>query len=111
MFTVYNVDFETKSDFFSVLGYAHSLSPAVLKRQYNNSYEQVVKSRLKANTDDQAREMLQTLKDKANNIDYVKECYKVAWKMLDTERQDIIVQTVAALNSIDVSELKKKIGL
>ena len=111
MFTVYNVDFETKSDFFSVLGYAHSLSPAVLKRQYNNSYEQVVKSRLKADTDDQAREMLQALKDKAQNIDLAKECYKVAWKMLDTERQDIIIQTVAALNSIDVSELKKKMGL
>lgn len=111
MFTVYNVDFETKSDFFSVLGYAHSLSPAVLKRQYNNSYEQVVKSRLKADTDDQAREMLQALKDKAQNIDYEKECFKVAWKMLDAERQEIIMQTVAALNNINVSELKKKIGL
>ena len=55
--------------------------------------------------------MLQALKDKEKNIDYEKECYKVAWKMLDTERQNIIMQTVAALNSIDVSELKKKIGL
>ena len=74
-------------------------------------YENLVKSRLKADTDDQAREMLQALKDKAKNIDLAKECYKVAWKMLDAERQEIIVQTVAALNSIDVSELKKKIGL
>ena len=111
MFTVYNVDFETKSDFFSVLGYAHSLSPAVLKRQYNSSYEQVVKSRLKADTDDQAREMLLKLKEKNKAIDIEKECYKVAWKMLDAERQDIIVQTVAALNNIDVSELKKKMKL
>ena len=55
--------------------------------------------------------MLQALKDKAQNIDLAKECFKVAWKMLDAERQDIIMQTVAALNNIDVSELKKKIGL
>ena len=55
--------------------------------------------------------MLQALIDKSKNIDYVKECYKVAWKMLDAERQDIIVQTVAALNNIDVSELKKKMKL
>ena len=111
MLTVYNVKFETKSDFFSVLGYAHSLSPAVLKRQYANSYEQVVKSRLKADTDDQAREMLQALVDKSKNIDYVKECYKVAWNMLNDDKQSVIIQSIASVHNLDVSELKKKMGL
>lgn len=111
MFTVYNIDFASKADFYRLLGYKASLSPALIERQYKGKYENLVRSRLKADTDDQAREMLQALKDKAKNIDYEKECYKVAWKMLDAERQSIIVQTVAALNNIDVSELKKKIGL
>ncbi len=111
MFTVYDIDFGCKADFYRLLGYKASLSPALIDRQYNGKYENLVKSRLKADTDDQAREMLQALKDKAQNIDYPKECYKVAWKMLDAERQDIIVQTVAALNNIDVSELKKKMEL
>ena len=111
MFTVYDVEFKTKADFYRTLGYKAPLSPALIVRQYAGKYENLVKSRLKADTDDQAREMLQALKDKAQNIDYEKECFKVAWKMLDAERQDIIVQTVAALNNIDASELKKKIGL
>ena len=111
MFTVYNVDFGSKADFYRLLGYKASLSPALIERQYNGKYENLVKSRLKADTDDQAREMLQALKDKAQNIDLAKECFKVAWKMLDAERQEIIMQTVAALNNIDVSELKKKMEL
>ena len=111
MFTVYDVEFKTKADFYRALGYKAPLSPALIVRQYDGKYENLVKSRLKANTDDQAREMLQALKDKAQNIDLAKECFKVAWKMLDAERQDIIIQTVAALNNIDVSELKKKMEL
>lgn len=111
MFIVYDVEFKTKADFYRTLGYKAPLSPALIVRQYDGKYENLVKSRLKADTDDQAREMLQTLKDKAQHIDYEKECYKVAWRMLDAERQNIIVQTVATLNDIDVSELKKKMGL
>lgn len=111
MFTVYDVEFKTKADFYRALGYKAPLSPALIVRQYDGKYENLVKSRLKADTDDQAREMLQALIEKSKNIDYEKECYKVAWKMLDAERQEIIMQTVAALNNLDVSELKKKIGL
>lgn len=110
MISVYDIVFPTQSDFFRLLGYARPLAKKQINEQYG-TLENVAKSRLKADTDDQAREMLQALKDKAKNIDYEKECYKVAWKMLDAERQNIIVQTVAALNNIDVSELKKKIGL
>lgn len=110
MISVYDIDFPTQSDFFRLLGYARPLAKKQINEQYG-TLENVAKSRLKADTDDQAREMLQALKDKAKNIDYEKECYKVAWKMFDAERQNIIVQTVAALNNIDVSELKKKIGL
>ena len=111
MFTVYDVEFKTKADFYRTLGYKAPLSPALIVRQYDGKYENLVKSRLKADTDDQAREMLQALIDKSKNIDYEKECFKVAWKMLDAERQDIIIQTVAVLNNIDVSELKKKMEL
>lgn len=110
MIRVYDIDFPTQSDFFRLLGYARPLAKKQINEQYG-TLENVAKSRLKADTDDQAREILKALKDKAQNIDYEKECFRVAWKMLDAERQDIIVQTVAALNSIDVSELKKKIGL
>lgn len=110
MIRVYDIDFPTQSDFFRLLRYARPLAKKQISEQYG-TLENVAKSRLKADTDDQAREMLQALKDKAQNIDYEKECFKVAWKMLDAERQNIIVQTVAALNNIDVSELKKKIGL
>lgn len=110
MIRVYDIDFPTQSDFFRLLGYARPLAKKQINKQYG-TLENVAKSRLKADTDDQAREMLQALKDKAKNIDLAKECYKVAWKMLDAERQEIIMQTVAAFNSIDVSELKKKIGL
>ena len=110
MIRVYDIDFTTQSDFFRLLGYARPLAKKQINEQYG-TLENVAKSRLKADTDDQAREMLQALIDKSKNIDYVKECYKVAWKMLDAERQDIIVQTVAALNNIDVSELKKKMKL
>lgn len=110
MISVYNIDFPTQSDFFRLLGYTRPLAKKQINEQYG-TLENVAKSRLKANTDDQAREMLQALKDKAQNIDLAKECFKVAWKMLDTERQEIIMQTVAALNNIDVSELKKKMEL
>lgn len=110
MIRVYDIDFPTQSDFFRLLGYARPLAKKQINEQYG-TLENVAKSRLKADTDDQAREMLQALKDKVQNIDYEKECYKVAWKMLDAERQEIIMQTVAALNSIDVSELKKKMEL
>lgn len=110
MISVYDIDFPTQSDFFRLLGYARPLAKKQINEQYG-TLENVAKSRLKADTDDQAREMLQELKDKAKDIDYEKECYKVAWTMLDAKSQNIIVQTVAALNNIDVSELKKKIGL
>ncbi len=110
MISVYDIDFPTQSDFFRLLGYSRPLAKTQILNQYG-SLENVAKARLKADTDKQAREMLQALKDKAHNIDFVKECYKVAWKMLNTEHQEIIAQTVAALNNIDVSELKKKIGL
>lgn len=110
MIRVYNLDFPTQSDFFRLLGYARPLAKKQIIEQYG-TLENVAKSRLKADTDDQAREILQALIDKSKNIDYEKECYKVAWKMLDAERQDIIIQTVAVLNNIDVSELKKKMEL
>lgn len=111
MFTVYNVDFGSKADFYRLLGYKASLSPALIERQYKGKYENLVKSRLKADTDDQAREMLQSLKDKAQNIDYEKECYKVAWDMLDIEHRNIIALSIASVHDLDVSELKKKLGL
>ena len=111
MFSVYDIDFSTKTEFYKTLGYARPLAPAILKRQYANSYEQVVKSRLKADTDDQAREMLQALVDKSKNIDYVKECYKVAWNMLNDDKQSVIIQSIASVHNLDVSELKKKMGL
>lgn len=110
MISVYNIDFPTQSDFFRLLGYTRPLAKKQINKQYG-TLENVAKSRLKANTDDQAREMLQALIDKSKNIDYVKECYKVAWKMLDAERQEIIVQTIASVHNLDVSELKKKMGL
>lgn len=110
MISVYNIDFPTQSDFFRLLGYTRPLAKKQITTQYG-TLENVAKSRLKANTDDQAREMLQALIDKSKDIDYVKECYKVAWKMLDAERQEIIVQTIASVHNLDVSELKKKIGL
>lgn len=110
MISVYNIDFPTQSDFFRLLGYARPLAKKQINEQYG-TLENVAKSRLKADTDDQAREMLQALIDKSKNIDYVKECYKVAWKMLDAERQEIIVQTIASVHNLDVSELKKKMGL
>lgn len=111
MFTVYNIDFSCKADFYRLLGYKASLSPALIERQYNGKYENLVKARLKADTDDQAREMLKDLKDKAQNIDYVKECYKVAWDMLDMEHKNIIAQSIASVHALDVSELKKKLGI
>nr|DAU10636.1 MAG TPA: hypothetical protein [Caudoviricetes sp.] len=111
MFTVYDVEFKTKADFYRALGYKAPLSPALIVRQYEGKYENLVKSRLKADTDDQAREMLQALIDKSKNIDYVKECYKVAWDMLDVEHKNIIAQSIASVHSLDASELKKKIGL
>lgn len=110
MIRVYDIDFPTQSDFFRLLGYARPLAKKQINEQYG-TLENVAKSRLKADTDDQAREMLQALKDKAQNIDYEKECFKVAWKMLDAERQEIIVQTIASVHNLDVSELKKKMGL
>ena len=110
MIRVYNIDFPTQSDFFRLLGYARPLAKKQINEQYG-TLENVAKSRLKADTDDQAREMLQALIDKSKNIDYEKECYKVAWKMLDAEQQKIIMQTVAVLNNLDVSELKKKMEL
>lgn len=110
MISVYNIDFPTQSDFFRLLGYTRPLAKKQINEQYG-TLENVAKSRLKANTDDQAREMLQALIDKSKNIDYVKECYKVAWKMLDAERQEIIVQTIASVHNLDVSELKKKMEL
>ena len=110
MIRVYDIDFPTQSDFFRLLGYARPLAKKQINGQYG-TLENVAKSRLKADTDDQAREMLQALIDKSKNIDYVKECYKVAWKMLDAERQEIIVQTIASVHNLDVSELKKKMGL
>lgn len=110
MIRVYNIDFPTQSEFFRLLGYARPLAKKQINEQYG-TLENVAKSRLKADTDDQAREMLQALKDKAKNIDLAKECYKVAWKMLDAERQDIIMQTIASVHNLDVSELKKKMEL
>lgn len=110
MIRVYNIDFPTQSDFFRLLGYARPLAKKQINEQYG-TLENVAKSRLKADTDDQAREMLQALIEKSKNIDYEKECYKVAWKMLDAERQEIIVQTIASVHNLDISELKKKIGL
>lgn len=110
MIRVYDIDFPTQSDFFRLLGYARPLAKKQINEQYG-TLENVAKSRLKADTDDQAREMLQALKDKAQNIDYEKECFKVAWKMLDAERQEIIVQTIASVHNLDISELKKKMGL
>ena len=111
MFTVYNVNFSNKADFYRVLGYKASLSPALIERQFQGKYENLVKSRLKADTDDQAREMLQALVDKSKNIDYVKECYKVAWNMLNDDKQSVIIQSIASVHNLDVSELKKKMGL
>lgn len=110
MIRVYNIDFPTQSDFFRLLGYARPLAKKQINEQYG-TLENVAKSRLKADTDDQAREMLLALIDKSKNIDYEKECYKAAWKMLDAERQEIIVQTIASVHNLDISELKKKIGL
>lgn len=110
MIRVYNLDFPTQSDFFRLLGYARPLAKKQINEQYG-TLENVAKSRLKADTDDQAREMLQALKDKAQNIDYEKECYKVAWDMLDIEHKNIIAQSIASVHNFDASELKKKIGL
>lgn len=110
MIRVYDIDFPTQSDFFRLLGYARPLAKKQINEQYG-TLENVAKSRLKANTDNQAREMLQALKDKAQNIDYEKECYKVAWDMLDIEHKNIIAQSIASVHNFDASELKKKIGL
>lgn len=110
MIKVYDLDFSTQSDFFRLLGYARPLAKKLIATQYG-TLENVAKSRLKADTDDQAREMLQSLKDKAQNIDYEKECYKVAWDMLDIEHRNIIALSIASVHDLDVSELKKKLGL
>ena len=110
MIRVYDIDFPTQSDFFRLLGYARPLAKKQINEQYG-TLENVAKSRLKADTDNQAREMLHALKDKAKNIDLAKECYKVAWDMLDIEHKNIIAQSIASVHNFDVSELKKKIGL
>lgn len=110
MISVYGVDFATQTDFFKLLGYARPLAKKLIAAQYG-TLENVVKSRLKADTDDQAREMLLKLKGKNKAIDIEKECYKVAWRMLSKDQKSTIIATVASVLDMNFDDVKKNVTI
>ena len=61
--TVYNNKFRSASELCGFLGYTKPIAASVLQRKYKNSWEYVVKTRLKAIDDEDAARKLKQLVD------------------------------------------------
>lgn len=123
MFTIHNIEFKSKIDFFHALGYKNAISPAQIKAQYNG-IENLIKTRLNIVDNSDIEPKLKELKERFYNSSECQEqkniypenyfllnaVYKTAFKMLTKEQQQTIIQTVATLKNIDADSLLTEIS-
>lgn len=123
IFSVYDVDFKQKKDFFFALGYSRAVCSAVVTKQYKG-IKNLIKVRLGLNNEKEIKEKLQELRDNYYKMleinenrnenykrvhHYIYDCLLSAWHQLPQDKQETILQTVATLNNIDVKTIKKEL--
>ena len=122
---VFGIDFKNQTLFYKVLGYARPVSSTLIAKKYG-SLENVVKTRLGIDNDDQAAINLQQLKDNylnsntgdhgtsaksvTNEIDpAVLNVLIMSYQQLNTDDKSLIIKTTARAFKVNAMELSERI--
>lgn len=119
MYTIYNIRYMSKVDFFKSLGYKNAIPQTQITNQYHG-IDNLIKTRLNLTDESEIKNKLQELRDQfysvkkgdintSINMPALSAVYKSAFRMLNKEQQQAIICTVASLKSVAVETLTAEI--